>query len=833
MSISAGFRRSAIIGLLASTMLTNLPALAQTAGDDEGPDEIVVTAQKRSENLQNVPISIQVLGTKKLEQLGVADFNDFQKQLPSLSFQTSQPGVTTIYLRGVASGGDGNHSGSLPSVGVYLDEQPVTTIGGTLDIHIYDIARIESLAGPQGTLYGASSQAGTIRIITNKPSTAGFEGAVDAELSTVRKGALGGQFEGYINAPLSGSAALRVVGWYKRAGGYIDNVPATRSFLPQPGGITINNAAVVDKNINTQDVYGGRAALKIDLDDSWTVTPTVMYQNLKNEGSFGYDTSLGDLQVNRFSKEFRKDKFVQAALTVEGKLGNWDLTYAGAYLDRKTHTFNDYTDYAEAYDAIYAGSGGLADYFYFENAAGADINPSQFINGSDHFRKLSQEFRIASPQDKRLRLVAGVFYQRQSNQIFQDYLVAGLSPLLSVNGRPGTLWLTKQKRVDRDYAGFGELSFDIAPTLTLTAGGRYYKFDNSLVGFFGFGRNPATIQLDDGNFVAGSPPPNAAGSSRTGVAGCFTTGGLTLRDAQIAGGNTTLAPAVIAGTPCTNLGTPSGGVVTPKSTKDDGFLHRLNLTWKPSTKALVYATWSRGFRPGGLNRRASIPPYAADFLTNYELGWKTSPAPGLRLNGAAYLQTWKNFQYSFLGENSFTQIQNGPNARIKGIEMDVNYTSGGLSLNAAASYTDAKTRGILCAGATDTSPTCANSSVSAARGTRLPITPKFKGSATARYEFDLSSAKAHVQTSVAHQGSASADIRTTAAASLGRLKAYTTADFSIGFTWRNFTTDLFVDNIFDTRGQLSRFQQCGQCTTRTYIVPIDPRTIGIRVGTKF
>ncbi len=820
--------RSLVTTLLATSILASAPAFAQAAAEEAGPEDIIVTAQKRSESLQNVPISIQVLGTKKLEQLGVADFNDFQKQLPSLSFQSSQPGVTTIYLRGVASGGDGNHSGSLPSVGVYLDEQPVTTIGGTLDVHIYDIARIESLAGPQGTLYGASSQAGTIRIITNKPSTAGFEGAVDAELSTVRKGGVGGQLEGYINAPLSGSAALRVVGWYKRAGGFIDNIPATRSFLPQPGGITINNAAVVEKNVNTQDVYGARAALKIDLDDSWTVTPTVLYQSLKNEGSFGFDTSLGDLQVNRFSKEFRKDKFIQAALTIEGKLGNWDLTYAGAYLDRKTRSFSDYTDYAEAYDALYAGSGGLADYFYFENAAGTDINPSQFINGSDHFRKLSQEFRIASPQDKKLRVVAGAFYQRQSNDIFQDYLVANLSPLLSVNGRPGTLWLTKQKRVDRDYAAFGELSFDVAPTLTLTAGGRYYKFDNSLVGFFGFGRNPAFIQD-----AAGNPPPNAAGSSRTGVAGCFTTGGLTLRDAQLAGANTTLAPAVIAGTPCTNLGTPSGGTVSPKSTKDDGFIHRLNLTWKPTTKALVYATWSRGFRPGGLNRRASIPPYAADFLTNYEFGWKTSPAGGLRFNGAAYFQTWKNFQYSFLGENSFTQIQNGPNARIKGIEMDLNYTSGGFSFSTAGSYTDAKTRGILCAGATDTTPTCADSSVSAVRGTRLPITPKFKGSATARYEFDLSSAKAHVQGGVAHQGSASSDIRTTAAASLGRLKAFTSADFSAGIDWKSFTTELFVDNIFDTRGQLSRFQQCGQCTTRTYVVPIDPRTIGIRLGTKF
>ena len=149
----------------------------------------IVTAQKREENLQNVPISIQALGTRKLDQLNVTNFEDFSKLLPSVSFQSSQPGVTTVYMRGVASGGDGNHSGSLPSVGVYLDEQPVTTIGGTLDVHVYDIARIESLAGPQGTLYGASSQAGTIRIITNKPSTAASKAASTARSTASRAAA--------------------------------------------------------------------------------------------------------------------------------------------------------------------------------------------------------------------------------------------------------------------------------------------------------------------------------------------------------------------------------------------------------------------------------------------------------------------------------------------------------------------------------------------------------------------------------------------------------------------------------------------------------------------
>ncbi|MEQ1687830.1 MAG: TonB-dependent receptor [Sphingopyxis sp.] len=821
--------RTFVAALFATTALYAAPATAQTSAANavtEEDDEIVVTAQKREENLQDVPISVQVLGTRRLDQLNITNFNQYTQLLPSVAFQSSQPGVTTVYMRGVASGGDGNHSGSLPSVGVYLDEQPVTTIGGTLDVHVYDIARIESLAGPQGTLYGASSQAGTIRIITNRPDASGFDARFDTELNSVHSGGVGGRVEGMVNLPLAEMAALRVVGFYQRDAGYIDNIAGTRSLLPQPGGISFNNAAFVEKDYNDVEVYGGRAALQIDLNDSWTVTPTVLYQEMNSTGSFGFDTRLGDLQVQRFGPEFRHDRFVQAALTIEGQIGNWDLTYAGAYLDRQAEQSSDYADYAEAYDSLYASVGGLAGYFYFTNASGATINPRQQVIGSDHFRKLSQEFRIASPQDARFRIVAGVFFQRQSNQIFQDYQVAGLDPALSVNGRPGTLWLTRQERVDRDYAAFGEASFDITDTVTLTAGGRLFKYDNDLIGFFGFGRNPA------GNFTTG--PFNAAGSSRTGVAGCFTSTGVRVREAAT-GGPITLIPPIVSGTPCTNLGVFANGGVVPVRAKDDGFTHRVNLNWDVTDDVLLYATWSRGFRPGGINRRADVPPYAADFLTNYEIGWKTSfPDSNVRFNGAIYQQEWKNFQFSFLGVNSFTVINNGPNARIRGIEADLNYSAGGFNFTAAASYTDAETRNNLCAVA-DTTFACtgAGNSISAPAGTRLPITPRFKGNITARYTFDLGQGRAHFQSVVAHQSSASADIRTANAASLGRLEGFTTVGLSFGIDWSSWTFEAFASNLFDERGQLSRFQQCGACSQRTYIVPVQPRTFGLRAGYHF
>jgi outer membrane receptor protein involved in Fe transport len=830
MRLASSRNVSIAFGLLASTMLTSPgAALAQDNPTPGGPaattsnvaedDEIVVTAQKREENLQDVPISIQALGTQRLDEANVSNFADYTKLTPTDSFQTSQPGTTNVYIRGVASGGDGNHSGSLPSVGVYLDEQPVTTIGGTLDVHIYDIARIEVLRGPQGTLYGASSEAGTIRIISNKPDKSGAYGAIDGEVNTVAHGDQGGKLEGFFNVPLGERAALRVVGWYQHDAGFIDNVAATRSFLPSPGGITVNNADQVKRDFNNIDVVGARAALGIDITDNWTATATVFGQDQKSRGTFGFEPSVGDLQVQHFYPDRFHDQYGQAALTIEGKISNWDLTYAGAYLERRIHSSNDYTDYAEAYDDLYSGVGGLAGYFYYLDNAGNQVPPLQHIIGRDHFTKMSHELRVASPADSRFRIVAGLFYQRQYHRIHQDYQVSDLGSAVSVNGSPGTLWLTQQDRVDRDYAAFGEASFDIQDNVTLTGGIRAYKYDNSLIGFFGFGRNPG------GGFT--DSPFNAAGSSRTGYIACFTTTGAQLRD-NITG---TLFPAAVPGSPCTNLATFKDGKLVPKRTTGDGITHRLNLTWKITPDQMVYATWSKGFRPGGINRRGTLPPYDEDTLTNYELGFKTTWGR-LRLNGAIFLQDWSSFQYSFLGQNSFTEIHNGPDARIKGAELDINWRPvPGLTFTGSAAYTDAKTRQKTC---TTDDPTfsCTGPDIAAPKGTRLPVTPKFKASGTARYEFPIGGAQGHVQTIVTHQSSSTADLRTDAAALLGTLKAYTMADFAFGVEWGKITAELFFENAFDERAELTRYVQCSVCT-RVYVVPYAPRTIGLRLGTKF
>jgi iron complex outermembrane receptor protein len=473
---------------LASALLACMhPAHAADTGETPVLEEITVTAQKRSENLQDVPLSIQAFNTTRLQELNIGSFDDYAQYLPSVSFQkVGNPSIEHVYMRGVSSGGDGNHSGSQPSVGMYLDEQPVTTIDGNLNIHLYDIERVEALAGPQGTLYGASSQAGTIRIISNKPDPSGFKAGYDLDLNKVDHGGTGWGIEAFVNLPLTDSLAVRLVGWDEHDAGYINNVHGVVTF--PTSGIVFDNAALVKKDANTVETKGGRAALKFNLNDSWTILPTVMGQVQQTDGDFAYNPADGDLNVQHWFPQNIHDSWVQSALTVEGKIGNFDLVYAGAYLTRNTHEQSDYTDYSLYYDNAYGK--------YFVDNAGNLINPAQTIIGRDHYTKYSHELRISSPKENRLRFVGGLFLERQVHDILQDYVVDNGDPLgsvapndVSVPGWPGTLWLTDQQRVDRDKAAFGELTFDITDHLSASAGLRHFTYDNTLQGFYGFSEN--------------------------------------------------------------------------------------------------------------------------------------------------------------------------------------------------------------------------------------------------------------------------------------------------------------------------------------------------------
>lgn len=792
---------TALIGSSALVMPTAAFAQSAPGSTQDNTDDIVVTAQKRSESLQDVPISIQALTEKRLQDLQVRNFQDYVQYLPSVNFargSTGVPGNVSTSFRGIATDGGLVASATLPTVGIYLDEQPVTSIVGSLDIHLYDIARVEALAGPQGTLYGASAESGVLRIISNKPDPTRFSAGVDFEANQIFKGGAGGMVEGFVNVPIvKDRVALRAVGWYNHTGGYIDSIRRSRTF--RSSGIT--QTSLVGDNLNSSDVYGLRAQLGIELDENWTVTPSINYQKSTWDGPYrSDDDKAGVLKVAHFYPEFGRDEFYQAGATITGRIADFDITYAGYYMDRRFASQNDYSDYGFYYDAIAGSGAGVVD------DAGKLIDPSQLFNNNRHSTKLSQEFRVSSPRDAGFRVLAGLFYQRQTELGEDDYLTPNFATRLSVPGRPGQVWLTRQNRVDRDYAAFGQAEFDVTDRLTITGGLRAYKFNNDLVGFYGVN----TTYFGTGVRQCLGP--------KTGPYG--------------------VGVAVVPGTPCTNLGILNAdGTILPKRSKGDGFTYRANATYKLDPDHLVYATVSSGFRPGGINRAGGATPFDADKLTNYEIGTKNSfMNRRVTLNLTLFQGDWKDVQvtYQAPGSNGVAQITNAGGARARGIEGDVSWRDpSGFSLTANATYVDAKlTAPLFTGGTTPTAPA----------GTKLPLTPSFKGSVIGRYEFDTGSWRSHVQASAAYTGDRTATLPTADSAKLGIKPSYTQIDASIGASRANTTVELYLRNLNDVRGEQSRSAQCNinYCgpsnfdpVGEIYRVYNQPRTIGVRFGQRF
>lgn len=808
MRFSSG--RPVLAALLASTALCAGPALAQDAAPQDPPQgadaadapgygEIVVTAQKRAESLQSVPISIQAFGEAKLKDFKVTSFDDYAKMLPSVSFQSFGPGQSQIYFRGVSSGANanGSHSGPQPTSALYVDEVPLTTIGGAPDLHVYDIERVEALSGPQGTLYGASSLSGTLRLITRKPNPGKIEAGFDVTGTTFGKGknSSGGTVEGFFNLPLNEKIAVRASAFYKRDGGFISNVPGTRTYdvlnqdtsegAPETVPLTVNNAAFVKKNFNDTETAGGRIALGIELDDNWTVTPSLIYQNQKSHGAYLFDPAVGDLQVQNYAPDFGSDKWYQAALTINGKIGNWDLTYAGGYFIRDTDLTQDYSSYTVAYDVI--------DPYYatFVDGSGNYLDPSQTYRGRDHYSKQTHELRLSSPAGQPWKVTAGAFFERQTDRIWADYIVPGLAAIPGTPAVPkcgDDIFCTRVNRIDRDYAGFIDGSYDILPNLTINAGIRYFITRNTLSGF-------------------------------SGLAGT-------------AGDTSICAPLSDPNIPC---------LLFDKTVKETGETHKINLTWKIDPERMVYATYSTGFRPGGINRRFGVNPYKSDELNNFEIGFKTQWFDRkLTVNMSAFYEDWKDLQYglSSAGAVGVISTYNAGTAHIKGVEGDFTLRLGGLTLAGSATYIDAKLVTDFCPIDATGNPDCSNPAlVAAPAGRQLPTQPKFKGNISARYAFDAGPVAAFVQASANHQSGTLTYLTLNSDGSevLPPTAGFTTADFSIGGKWGNYTLEAFVQNAFDERGILSLNTTCVPtlCGAYARAYPVRPQMWGVKLGWRY
>jgi outer membrane receptor protein involved in Fe transport len=815
---------------VATAVMLALGSPAALAQESTTLGEVLVTAQKREESLQNVPISLQSLNTETLEQLNVQNFREYVQFLPTVSTQLSPgaaSGFNLVYMRGIATGGDGQATTSQPSVGMYLDEQPITTVQGNLDVHLYDIARVEALAGPQGTLYGASSQAGTIRIITNKPDPSGFAGGYSLEGNYVDGDDAGYVAEGFVNIPVGENAAIRLVGWATSEAGWIDNVPVTRLYEGDPettaDNFVANNAEFVKDNYNTVDKIGARAALRVNLNDSWAITPSLMYQKTEQRGSWGDDRSdfvPGDQAVGHFRQEYVNDKWYQAGLTIEGSISNFDVVYSGNYLDREVDGAFDYSDYSYWYNVGYTYFSSL-----FQDDDGNQLDPSAAFTNDDQYSKQSHELRISTPQDNRVRGLLGLFYQKQKHDFYQEFgRIEGLGSQFLMNEFepgaqqfPGVVYLNSMDRVDTDRAVFGNIAFDITDDLELTLGARYFKPEVTVKGFFGFGLgyNPPFVPTG----------VNEPGNPANGGDGAFSPAG---RWWSSNGEWRCPSQADYKDAPCQNV---------DKAISESDWVGRVNLSWQATETAMLYATWSEGYRPGGINRNPFLPDYISDFLTNWEAGWKTRWLDDrLQFNGAVFLEEWDDVQISFQGLNGITQVDNGPKAEVAGIEAQLDWlATDRLRIGVALAYYDSKLKDPYCDDLNNSGACEPGEAINAPSGTSLPVTPDFKGNLITRYTFPLGGFEAHTQGALVYQTSRASTLNIADNDVYGDIPSSTILDLAFGITNDKYGIELFVSNVTDEDAALYVTSQCTPqvCGRQSLGVQARPRTIGLRFKQSF
>jgi outer membrane receptor protein involved in Fe transport len=794
-------------------------------------DEIVVTAQRKTERLQDVPVAVQALSGETLQELGVQNFDDIVKTLPGVTQAGAGPGQSEIYVRGLALGGFGRGQGSgaaapFPNVAVYLDDQSAQVPGRNLDVYSADLERVEVLEGPQGTLFGSGAEAGVVRYITHKPDLDKTEAIVDADVAATVHGALSEGGDATLNLPLiDNTAALRLVFYDDHRGGYIDNVAGTfvrkstdigihyggyTNNIPGPPNTrnSANNSSQTGSDINPVDYQGFRLTGLWKFNDDWDVILSESVQDMDAEGVF-YETPNGvngnklpDLSVQLFNPSYDKDNFENSALTIDGRIGVLSVVYSGSYLIRDTNQQQDYTNYARGVYADYYQCLSPAQAAKIGAASGC-YSPSAVWKEKEHDTHLSQELRVKTPDDWRLRGTAGIFYedfQIDTNTEFEYKTAPGFTPIAppagSVANNPGIrdandAFLNDITRGYTQKAAYLSGEFDIIPQeLTIAGGVRYYDFDDTEQG------------------------------SYSGSFGCFDAG-----------------PA-----PCA---TGNHNIVDGHSTYT-GLIGRANLTWKVTPDALVYYTWSQGFRPGGFNRGTisvhglEFFKYAPDTLTNNEIGFKTEWLNRrLTLNGAIYQEEWDNVQSSVFNPGYYgilTVVTNGPSFKVNGGE-----------LNATAKVTDSLTlyaSGEINSSEQTTSPALIGAGGKtdpalpppfAPVGSSLAQSPTFKGSFRAREEWEYGDYVPFVQLGINGQTSTHSGI---GAPQTGALSVYNTnfpekgyimADASAGISKGPWSLSAYCENCTNERSQ--EFISEGQLVKGIFVAR--PLTAGVRLRYEF
>ncbi|MEJ2535097.1 MAG: TonB-dependent receptor plug domain-containing protein, partial [Gammaproteobacteria bacterium] len=520
-----------------------MPAVAQDNGDVK-LEEVVVTATKRAESMQDIAVSVSAITGDSIQELGIDNFEEYVQYLPNVVWSGRGPGQAELYIRGAATEQSSvtitSVQGVSPAVALYQDEQPVSFAGRNLDVYATDLERIEVLPGPQGTLYGASSQTGTVRLITNKPRHDGFDAGFEARYAVTRGGEPSTAVEAFMNMPFTDSLAFRVAAYADKAGGWIDNVPGTYAgdievinrnqisgaahictgdpAVDDPiggncGGVratmaVADNSDLVQDDFNEATYTGARVGMSWLINDDWDLLVQHTSQTLETEGVFEYDPSLSGTQsVNKFRPTQNEDEFGLTSWTLKGRLAMLDLIYTGGYLDREVYYTQDYTGYTNGggYQAYYICTGGYSNFTEC-------FDPTKQYLGETTNERMTHELRFSTDPSNRWRVTAGVFFDDQestSDGEFQYFgsIDAGFNhaqapgtitnppnqpptPSNIVSTVPGvtdpfsrgpaTTFVNSFTREEDQLAFFGEFEFDITERLTATLGARNYDIDYAL-----------------------------------------------------------------------------------------------------------------------------------------------------------------------------------------------------------------------------------------------------------------------------------------------------------------------------------------------------------------
>ncbi|XHS01155.1 TonB-dependent receptor [Sphingomonas sp. DBB INV C78] len=749
--------------------------------------DIVVTARKRGEErLQDIPAAISAIGAGTLEKMGATGFEDFAYQVPGLTFTDQGPGLKRYTLRGIQSAGQ-------EQVAVYYDEVPVPGIQSSTgdsgsqigDLQLYDLERVEVLKGPQSTTFGANSQTGAVRFILKKPNVNDVEGSVKAGASSVSGGGVGANIYGMINMPIvADTLALRVVSYYDRTPGYVDNV------------------RLGNKNINSDDTSGIRAMLRWEPSPDWSIDAMAWYQRRNTHGASEYSPydsfrergdpsdpgwndrvpsfayfETGKFNTGSYVKSPRPDRQQIYSLTANGDLGFAALTVTGSIYKRKLQFYRD----------NFVWSLGVGPAGEICPSGNPCVRPDLVPELTDQTQDLNQktfEARLNSTTDGPFQWVAGVFY-RDRDSGFRSF-----SPMVDENGDPivastpptgfsqtpgagipgcnPCAFARVNERGIKEKAVFGEGTFAITDSIEILGGLRWFEAKQ---------RDHGETLFQFPTFGSTLPPPY------------------------------------------------------DRKVDEDRWIPKAQISFKPSDDVTVYALASKGYRLGGTNQSAAVAVpdgYDSDSLWNYELGLKSAWFDRrLIFNAAVYQIDWSNIQVTGRDPtNSFGFIGNAGAARIRGLEAEIQSRPfDGFDLNAGFNWLPEREL--------TEDQVSADISAPGRKGDKIPRIPAFTASLSGQYTMDLGADgwSGWIRADYSYKGKSGTELRPTS--SIYR----TQRDFSIVNLRVGADDDdnglgfaLFMDNVFDVQGDVFLAAAANVPTTK---ITNRPRTVGFEVSKRF